>query len=113
MSRGINNIPMTLNISKLKQQIATLQTQIAQQQAAYVNKQSGGQCNHNISGNGAGIGIANIGNVANAGVGPSPNDYLRSQHDPINTLQGSFSDMSIAKVCLSFFFVFHFCLDDY
>lgn len=101
MNRGINNIPMTLNISKLKQQIATLQNQIAQQQAAYVNKQPGG--NHNMSGNGnvgigAGIGIANIGNVANAGVGPSPNDYLRSQHDPINTLPGSFSEMSMTKV---------------
>lgn len=103
MNRGINNIPMlnTLNISKLKQQIATLQNQIAQQQAAYVNKQPGG--NHNLSGNGnvsigAGIGIANIGNVTSAGVGPSPNDYLRSQHDPINSLQGSFSDMSMSKV---------------
>lgn len=101
MNRGINNIPMTLNISKLKQQIATLQNQIAQQQAAYVNKQPGG--NHNMSGNGnvgigTGIGIANIGNVANANVGPSPNDYLRSQHDPINTLQNSFSDMSMSKV---------------
>lgn len=101
MNRGINNIPMTLNISKLKQQITTLQNQIAQQQAAYVNKQPGG--NHNMSGNGnvgigAGIGIANIGNVTNAGVGPSPNDYLRSQHDPINSLQNTFSDISMAKV---------------
>lgn len=102
MNRGINNIPMTLNISKLKQQIATLQQQIAQQQAAYVqNKQPGG--NHSMSGNGnvgisAGMGIANIANVTNAGVGPSPNDYLRSQHDPINSLQGSFSDMSMTKV---------------
>lgn len=45
---------------------------------------------------GAGIGIANIG--SNAGVGPSANDYLRNQHDPINSLQGSFSEMSMAKV---------------
>lgn len=50
MSRGINNIHMTLTISKLKQQIGTLQNQIAQQQAAYVNKQPGG--NHNMGGNG-------------------------------------------------------------
>lgn len=50
MNRGINNIHITLNISKLKQQIASLQNQIAQQQAAYVNKQPGG--NHNMGGNG-------------------------------------------------------------
>lgn len=105
MNRGINNIHMTLTISKLKQQIATLQNQIAQQQAAYVNKQPGGG-NHNMGGNGnvgigAGIGIANIGNVANAG--PSANDYLRNQHDPINSLQGTFSEMSMAKVCVQVF----------
>lgn len=122
---------MTLNISKLKQQISNLQNQIAQQQAAYVNKQPGGnhtvshhsniqiienknpeyrmrrkqlfELQQNMGGNGnvgigAGIGIANIG--SNAGVGPSANDYLRNQHDPINSLQGSFSEMSMAKVIL-------------
>lgn len=141
MNRGINNIHITLTISKLKQQIATLQNQIAQQQAAYVNKQPGG--NHNMGGNGKfgnyskhsrdfchqfhlyygfdlmttiffllnvldfvpvknpnapGIGIANIGNV---NAGPSANDYLRSQHDSINTLQGTFSEMALTKVCHS------------
>lgn len=45
---------------------------------------------------GAGIGISNI--ASNSGVGPSATDYLRSQHDPINTLQNSFSDMSMTKV---------------
>lgn len=47
--------------------------------------------------NAPGIGIANIGNVS-GGVGPSANDYLRGQHDPINSLQGTFSDMSMTKV---------------
>lgn len=47
LNRGINNIHMTLNISKLKQQISNLQNQIAQQQAAYVNKQPGG--NHTVN----------------------------------------------------------------
>lgn len=102
MNRGMNTIHMSLAITKLKQQIANLQNQIAAQQALYVKQQSGG--NHNISGGngnvgiGANIGIANIGAVNSAGVGPSANDYLRGQHDPINSLQGSFTDMSMAKV---------------
>lgn len=50
MNRGNNHIHIALNISKLKQQISGLQNQIAQQQAAYVNKQPGG--NHNMGGNG-------------------------------------------------------------
>lgn len=100
MNRGMNNIHMSLAISKLKQQIANLQNQIAAQQALYVKQQAGGGGgggNHNIGGNGnVGIG-AGIG-ISNAGVGPTANDYLRGQHDPINTLQGTFSDMSMSKV---------------
>lgn len=101
LGRGINNIPITLAITKLKQQIATLQNEIARSQTAYVNKQPSGS--HNMGGNGnvgigAGIGIANIANVANPG--PSANDYLRNQHDPINTLQGTFSEMTMPKVCV-------------
>lgn len=47
MSRGINHIHMSMNVTKLKQQISNLQSQIAQQQAAYVNKQPGG--GHTVS----------------------------------------------------------------
>lgn len=101
MNRGMNNIHVPLAISKLKQQIAILQNQIAAQQALYVKQQAGGGGggggNHNIGGNGnVGIG-AGIG-ISNAGVGPTANDYLRGQHDPINSLQGTFSDMSMSKV---------------
>lgn len=111
MNRGMNNIHMSLAITKLKQQIANLQNQIAAQQALYVKQQAGGGGvggggggggggNHNIGGNGnVGIG-AGIG-IANAGVGPTANDYLRGQHDPINTLQGTFSDMSMSKVIIT------------
>lgn len=108
MNRGMNNIHMSLAITKLKQQIANLQNQIAAQQALYVKQQAGGGAtgaggNHNIGGNGnVGIG-AGIG-ITNAGVGPTANDYLRNQHDPINTLQGTFSDMSMSKVALSIHF---------
>lgn len=42
MNRGINHIHMSMNVTKLKQQISNLQSQIAQQQAAYVNKQPSG-----------------------------------------------------------------------
>lgn len=59
----------------------------------FVLQNMGGNGNVGI---GAGIGIANI--SSNTGVGPSASDYLRSQHDPINTLQNSFSDMSMTKV---------------
>lgn len=101
VNRGMNNIHNSLTITKLKQQIANLQNQIAAQQALYVKQQAGGGGgggNHNIGGNGnVGIG-AGIG-ISNAGVGPTANDYLRGQHDPINTLQGTFSDMSMSKVC--------------
>lgn len=97
----MNNIHMTLAVSKLKQQISNLQNQIAAQQALYVKQQAAG--NHNIGGNGnvglaAGIDISNIGTVTNAGVGPTANDYLRGQHDPINSLQGSFNEMTMSKV---------------
>lgn len=47
MNRGINHLHMTMNATKLKQQISNLQSQIAQQQAAYVNKQPGG--GHTVS----------------------------------------------------------------
>lgn len=98
MNRGMNNIHVSLTVNKLKQQIASLQNQIAAQQALYVKQQAGGS--HNIGGNGigSGIGIPNIGNVSNPGVGPTANDYLRSQHDPINSLPGSFNEMSMSKV---------------
>lgn len=57
--------------------------------------------NGNVGGIGAGIGIANI-TSNTGGVGPSASDYLRTQHDPINTLQNTFSDLSMTKVWTSF-----------
>lgn len=42
MNRGINHMQNSMNATKLKQEISNLQSQIAQQQAAYVNKQPGG-----------------------------------------------------------------------
>lgn len=47
MNRGINHLHMSMSVTKLKQQISNLQSQIAQQQAAYVNKQPGG--GHTVS----------------------------------------------------------------
>lgn len=114
----MNNIHMSLAITKLKQQIANLQNQIAAQQALYVKQQAGGGGagsgggvgggggggggagggNHNLGGGNANVGIGAAIGISNAGVGPTANDYLRGQHDPINTLQGTFSDMSMSKV---------------
>lgn len=68
-------------VTKLKQQISSLQNQIAAQQAVYV-KQQAAQHGGNVGGGGGG------GN----------NEFLRNQHDPINSLQGNFTDMSINKV---------------
>lgn len=81
---GVNSIQMTLNITKLKLSISSLQNQIAAQQAIYVKQQQQGQ--HG--------GMGNTGGSAS-----SSNDYLRGvQHDNINALQGTFSEMSMNKV---------------
>lgn len=85
---GVNSIQMTLNITKLKLAISSLQNQIAAQQAIYVKQQQQGQ--HG--------GMGNTG-----GSTSTSNDYLRGvQHgDSINALQGTFSEMSMNKVsCL-------------
>ncbi len=83
---GGNSIQMTLNITKLKLAISSLQNHIAAQQAIYVKQQQqGGQ----------------HGGMGNAGGSTSTsNDYLRGvQHsDSINALQGTFSEMSMNKV---------------
>lgn len=42
MNRGIGHMQNSMNVTKLKQDITNLQSQIAQQQASYVNKQPGG-----------------------------------------------------------------------
>lgn len=80
-----HSIQMTLNISKLKLSISSLQNQIAAQQAIYVKQQQQGQ----------------LGGMGNTGGSTSTsNDYLRGvQHsDSINALQGTFSEMSMNKV---------------
>lgn len=71
---------MSVAVSKLKQQISSLQNQIAAQQAVYV-KQQAAQHGGNVGGGGGG-----------------GNEFLRNQHDPINSLQGNFTEMSINKV---------------
>ncbi|KAJ6641976.1 Protein Gawky [Pseudolycoriella hygida] len=81
---GVNSIQMTLQVTKLKLAISTLQGQIANQQAIYV-KQHG---THGAVGNTGGSSSS------------TSNDYLRGvQHsDSINALQGSFSEMSMNKL---------------
>lgn len=78
---GGTNIQLSVAVSKLKQQISSLQNQIAAQQAVYV-KQQAAQHGGNVGGG---------------------NEFLRNQHDPINSLQGNFTEMSINKVSDVFF----------
>lgn len=84
---GVNSIQMTLNITKLKLAISSLQNQIAAQQAIYVKQQQQGGGQHG--------GLGNTGSSSS-----TSNDYLRGvQHsDSINALQGTFSEMSMNKV---------------
>lgn len=73
VNRGVNNLQASVAITKLKQQISNLQNQIAAQQAIYVKSQA-----HNMS-------AMNITN----------NDYMRNPHDPMNTLQSTFNEMTM------------------
>lgn len=92
---GVNSLQVSVTITKLKQQIANLQNQIAAQQAVYVKQQSAGHG----GGGGQGQGGQGQGQGGVSGMGGSTNDYLRNQHDPISTLQGPFAEMSMNKVC--------------
>lgn len=92
---GVNSLQVSVTITKLKQQIANLQNQIAAQQAVYVKQQSAG---HGGGGGQGGQGGQNQGQGGVSGMGGSTNDYLRNQHDPISTLQGPFAEMSMNKV---------------
>lgn len=77
---GVNSLQVSVTITKLKQQIANLQNQIAAQQAVYVKQQQ--SSSHGMGGG-------------------STNDYLRGQHDAINSLQGTFTEMSMNKVTIN------------
>ncbi|XP_059609723.1 protein Gawky isoform X2 [Phlebotomus argentipes] len=69
---GMNGLQHSVAVTKLKQQISNLQNQITAQQAIYVKQQ---QSSH-----------------ANAG------DFvLRTPHDPIVSLQGNFSEITLNK----------------
>lgn len=81
---GGNSIQLSVAVTKLKQQISSLQNQIAAQQAVYVKQQAAQHGGSNVGGGGGG--------------GGGNNEFLRNQHDPINSLQGNFTDMSINKV---------------
>lgn len=103
MSRGANNLQVSVTITKLKQQIGNLQNQIAAQQALYVKQQqSGGNqnaSNGSVSNIGFGLGVSSnmaLGNIANSGL-QSAAEFGRGQHEQI-TLPGAFSEMSISKV---------------
>lgn len=105
INRGVNNLQMSVTITKLKQQIGNLQNQIAAQQALYVKQQQTGT-NQNVS-NGnvnnlnfgmavsSNMGLGNMAAMTNSGL-QSNNDFVRVQHEQI-TLPGTFADMSIAK----------------
>lgn len=71
---GVNGLQHSVAVTKLKQQISNLQNQITAQQAIYVKQQ---QSSHS---------------------GASGDFVLRSQHDPIATLQGNFSEIALNKV---------------
>lgn len=80
---GVNNIQLQMTIQKQKLQISTLQQQIAQKQAIYINSQATGNSTH-LGGN-------------------TGNDFLRQNsaggpnHDPISALQNNFNEMGLNK----------------
>ncbi|XP_055714546.1 protein Gawky isoform X2 [Phlebotomus papatasi] len=71
---GVNGLQHSVAVTKLKQQISNLQNQITAQQAIYVKQQ---QSSHSATSGGDFV--------------------LRSQHDPIATLQGNFSEIALNK----------------
>ncbi|XP_037952766.1 protein Gawky isoform X2 [Teleopsis dalmanni] len=80
LSRNTNNIQINTAITKYKQQIQNLQNQINTQQAIYIKQQQSLQQPSQHP-------IAHVNNT----------EYLRGQHEAINALQGSFSDMTLSK----------------
>lgn len=122
---GVNSLQLSVTITKLKQQITNLQNQIAAQQAVYIKQQQasnigggggsggvggvgGGIGNHGLGGGGGG-GVSGMG----GGIGGASADYLRAasnQHDPINSLQGPFADMTMNKVSKFIFLCFYVSL---
>lgn len=74
----MNNLQLSVTITKYKQQITNLQNQINAQQALYVKQQQA------VS-------------VATSHVGSSSTEYLRGQHDAISALQSNFSEISLNK----------------
>ena len=87
LNRGNVNLQVSVSITKLKQSINNLQNQIATQQALYMKQQAAGH----------GGGAGGAGGGGGGGGGGGTNDFLR-QHDPINSLHGTFSEMSMNKV---------------
>jgi trinucleotide repeat-containing gene 6 protein len=84
-NRGLLNTGQaSITCNKIKQQITSLQNQIATQQAIYM-KQQQQPVNPNLGGGHVG------------GGGMSAGDFIR-QHDTIGSLQGNFTDMTLNKV---------------
>jgi trinucleotide repeat-containing gene 6 protein len=83
-NRGLLNTGQaSITCNKIKQQITSLQNQIATQQAIYM-KQQQQPVNPNLGGGHVG------------GGGMSAGDFIR--HDTIGSLQGNFTDMTLNKV---------------
>ncbi|KAL7037320.1 hypothetical protein ACKWTF_009160 [Chironomus riparius] len=86
---GVNSIQLQMTIQKQKQQISTLQSQIAQQQALYIKSQAGG------GGNGGGIGSGNDflrqNSSGNMGMG------VGNHNDPIASLETNLSNLGLKQ----------------
>ncbi|KAG5681488.1 hypothetical protein PVAND_010918 [Polypedilum vanderplanki] len=84
---GVNNIQLQMTINKQKQQITSLQNQIAQQQALYIKSQAGG---------GGGIGSSNEflrqNSASNMGMGVG-----NHANDPIASLENNLSNLGLKQ----------------
>lgn len=98
---------VSVAITKLKQQIANLQNQIAAQQAVYVKQQAaqhGGGC----AGGGVPGGLGGSNDYLRGGNGGG-GDGISGPHDPIGQLQGQFTNMTMNnKVCVFYFMLVTF-----
>jgi trinucleotide repeat-containing gene 6 protein len=82
---GVNSIQLQMTIQKQKQQISSLQSQIAQQQALYIKSQAAGG-----GGGGGGIGSSNEfmrqNSASNMGMGNHNNDPIASLENNLSNL---------------------------
>lgn len=95
---GVNSMQVSVTITKLKQQIANLQNQIAAQQAVYVKQQAAQHGGGGVGGVPGSLGSSNDYLRGGGGIGGGVNgDGIGGPHDTIQ-LQGQFTNMTMNKV---------------